>query len=59
MKTLFFEILAAQNKGKLALMHIFSGLVLGPGFNDPEYPAWFSVSLEVDINSAVWSSTYC
>jgi hypothetical protein len=39
MKTLFFETLAAQNKGKFALVHIFPGLVLGPGFNDPGYPA--------------------
>jgi hypothetical protein len=40
MKTLFFEALATPNKGKLALVHIFPGLVIGPGFKE-EYPAWF------------------
>ncbi|KAL3443186.1 hypothetical protein BJX65DRAFT_312041 [Aspergillus insuetus] len=32
-KTLFLETFAAQNKGKPALVHIFPGLVLGPGFS--------------------------
>ncbi|EXJ89665.1 hypothetical protein A1O3_02732 [Capronia epimyces CBS 606.96] len=43
MHTLFMETLAEQNRGKLALIHIFPGLVLGPGFQSPEYPTWFRV----------------
>jgi len=41
MHTLFMETLAEQHRGKLALIHIFPGLVLGPGFKNPELPAWF------------------
>ncbi|KAL2834810.1 hypothetical protein BJY01DRAFT_223965 [Aspergillus pseudoustus] len=43
MHTLFFEHLASQPEpaGKVSLVHIFPGLVLGPGFHDTEYPAWF------------------
>jgi hypothetical protein len=41
MHTLFMETLAEQNRGKLSLIHIFPGLVLGPGFQNPELPAWF------------------
>jgi hypothetical protein len=41
MHTLFFETLAAQHPNKLRLTHIFPGLVLGPGFQNPELPAWF------------------
>jgi hypothetical protein len=41
MHTLFLETLAEQNPGKLSLVHIFPGLVLGPGFQNPELPAWF------------------
>jgi hypothetical protein len=43
MHTLFFETLAEQNPGKLRLIHIFPGLVLGPGFSNPELPRWFRV----------------
>jgi hypothetical protein len=41
MHTLFMETLAEQNSGKISLIHIFPGLVLGPGFQNPELPAWF------------------
>ena len=41
--TLFFERLAEQNPGKLRLIHIFPGLVLGPGFKNPELPRWFRI----------------
>ncbi|RFU30521.1 hypothetical protein B7463_g5808, partial [Scytalidium lignicola] len=43
MHTFFMENLAEQNRGKLALIHIFPGVVLGPGFQNPELPAWFRV----------------
>jgi len=39
----FMETLAEQNPGRLTLIHIFPGLVLGPGFQNPELPAWFRV----------------
>lgn len=39
--TFFMEHLAAQNPGKLALLHYYPGLVLGPGFADPALPWWF------------------
>ena len=41
--TLFMETLAEQYPGKLSLIHIFPGLVLGPGFKNPELPLWFRV----------------
>ncbi|PWY90197.1 hypothetical protein BO70DRAFT_330493 [Aspergillus heteromorphus CBS 117.55] len=41
MHTLFLEKLAEQHQGKLSLMHIFPGLVLGPGFQRPDLPLWF------------------
>jgi hypothetical protein len=43
MHTLFMESLAEQNRGKLSLVHIFPGLVLGPGFQNPELPTWFRI----------------
>ena len=41
MHTLFFESLAKQHAGKMKLIHVFPGLVLGPAFANPELPAWF------------------
>ncbi|PWY80265.1 hypothetical protein BO94DRAFT_626076 [Aspergillus sclerotioniger CBS 115572] len=43
MHTLFMETLAEQHQGNLSLIHIFPGLVLGPGFDRPDLPAWFRV----------------
>jgi hypothetical protein len=43
MHTLFMETLAEQHGGKLGLIHIFPGLVLGPGFQNPELPTWFRI----------------
>lgn len=43
MHTLFMETLAEQNSGKLSLIHIFPGLVLGPGYQNPELPVLFRV----------------
>ncbi|KIX09225.1 uncharacterized protein Z518_00304 [Rhinocladiella mackenziei CBS 650.93] len=43
MHTLFMETLAEQHCGKLVLIHIFPGLVLGPSFQNPELPAWFKI----------------
>jgi hypothetical protein len=37
MHTLYMETLAEQHPGKLALIHIYPGLVKGPGFDNPEY----------------------
>ncbi|KAJ9603606.1 hypothetical protein H2200_011792 [Cladophialophora chaetospira] len=43
MHTLFFEALSQQYPGKLSLIHIFPGLVPGPGFHNPELPLWFRI----------------
>jgi len=43
MHTLFMETVAEQHRGKLGLIHIFPGLVLGPGFQNPELPTWFRI----------------
>ncbi len=43
MHTLYFEALSQQHQGKLSLIHIFPGLVPGPGFKSPELPLWFRV----------------
>jgi hypothetical protein len=51
MHTLFFESLVAQHPGKLRLVHVFPGLVLGAGSlrNPNEWPAWFRVAVRVLI----------
>ncbi|PYI15508.1 hypothetical protein BO99DRAFT_342506 [Aspergillus violaceofuscus CBS 115571] len=41
MHTWFLEQLAERHRGRLRLVHIFPGLVLGPAFANPELPAWF------------------
>ncbi|KEY72939.1 hypothetical protein S7711_07903 [Stachybotrys chartarum IBT 7711] len=41
MKTFAFEELAEQYAGRLSLVHIYPGLVDGPGFLSPEMPTWF------------------
>ncbi|RAL01771.1 uncharacterized protein BO80DRAFT_380655 [Aspergillus ibericus CBS 121593] len=43
MHTLFMETLAEQHRGKLSLIHIFPGLVLGPGFDKQDMPPWFKL----------------
>ncbi|KAH8649365.1 hypothetical protein BX600DRAFT_388445 [Xylariales sp. PMI_506] len=43
MHTLFMETLAAEHPGKLRFVHIFPGLIPGPGFNDPELSAWIRI----------------
>ena len=43
MHTLFMETMAEQHGGKLGLIHVFPGLVLGPGFHNPELPTWFRI----------------
>ncbi|KIY03168.1 uncharacterized protein Z520_01635 [Fonsecaea multimorphosa CBS 102226] len=43
MHTLFMESLAQQHPGKLTLIHIFPGLVIGPGFHSTELPRWFRI----------------
>lgn len=40
MHTVQNESLAEKNRGKLRLIHIFPGLVPGPGFSNPELPLW-------------------
>lgn len=43
MKTFVFEQWAADYAGKLSLIHIFPGLVEGPGFYNPDLPSWFKI----------------
>lgn len=43
MHTLFFEALAKQHP--LRLIHIFPGVVVGPGFWNPEVPFWIRALL--------------
>ncbi|KAI5194677.1 hypothetical protein E4T39_08548 [Aureobasidium subglaciale] len=43
MKTMFFESLAEKHAGKLALIHMFPGLVVHGGFENPDFPWWFKI----------------
>ena len=43
MHTLFMETLAEKYSDKLALTHIFPGLVIGPAFYSSENPLWFRI----------------
>jgi hypothetical protein len=44
MKTMFFEDLANKHPGKLSCSHMFPGLVVHKGFDDPTFPWWFKVA---------------
>lgn len=44
MKTLAFERLAQQNKGKISLVHYFPGVVVTPAYDSPEMPMWFRIA---------------
>lgn len=41
MTTLFMESLAERHREKLSLCHVFPGLVITPGFQNPDLPTWF------------------
>lgn len=41
--TFFMEYLAAQNPGKLSLVHVFPGLVMTEAFQNPGVPIWFKL----------------
>ncbi|KIW27951.1 uncharacterized protein PV07_07645 [Cladophialophora immunda] len=43
MHALFMETLAQRHPRKLALIHIFPGLVIGPGYHSTELPLWFRI----------------
>lgn len=43
MHTLFMETLAENHPDKLALTHIFPGIVMGPTFYSSEHPLWFRI----------------
>lgn len=43
MHSLFFEALAQKYPGKFTMVHIFPGIVVGPGYYSPELPAWFRI----------------
>lgn len=43
MKNFVFERLATQHAGKISFIHIYPGLVDGPGFYDANNPLWFKV----------------
>jgi hypothetical protein len=43
MKTFMFEQLAEQHAGKISFIHIYPGLVDGPGFYSDVQPTWFKI----------------
>ncbi|KAK5999696.1 hypothetical protein QM012_005102 [Aureobasidium pullulans] len=43
MKTMSFEDLATKHAGKLSCSHMYPGLVVHKGFDDPNYPWWFKI----------------
>lgn len=47
MHTLFMETLAEKHLDKLALTHIFPGLVIGPTYYSAEYPLWFRIMFRI------------
>jgi hypothetical protein len=44
MKTMFFEDLVTKHPGKLSCSHVYPGLVVHKGFDDPDFPWWFKVA---------------
>jgi hypothetical protein len=44
MKTMFFEDLATKHSGKLSCSHIYPGLVVHKGFDNPNFPWWFKIA---------------
>jgi hypothetical protein len=44
MKTMFFEDLATKHEGKISCSHIYPGLVVHKGFDDPSFPWWFKIA---------------
>lgn len=54
MKTFFFETLAEKYAGKLSLVHIYPGLVEGPGFQSPDMPLWFRVFWQLILKPLTW-----
>ena len=44
MKTCMMEALAEQHRGKLSFVHVFPGLVITKGFEDPELPTWIKIA---------------
>jgi len=47
MKTMFLEDLASRHPGKLSLTHIYPGLVVHSGFDNPTFPWWFRLIWKV------------
>jgi hypothetical protein len=43
MKTMYFEHLAQEHAGKLSLVHVYPGLVIGPNFWHESFPRWFKI----------------
>jgi hypothetical protein len=57
MKNFVFEELAEKYAGKLSLMHIYPGLVDGPGFYNPEMPFYFRVLWRIMKPLLAWYMT--
>ena len=47
MKTFYFEGLAEKYASKISFVHIYPGLVDGPGFYSDEIPLWFRITWRV------------
>ncbi|KAF2667935.1 hypothetical protein BT63DRAFT_457237 [Microthyrium microscopicum] len=43
MKNFIFEELANKHAGKVSFVHIYPGLVDGPGFYHPDHPLWWKI----------------
>jgi hypothetical protein len=53
MKTFAFEHLAEQHAGKISFIHIYPGLVDGPGFYSNVQPSWFHIVWRV-VKPLLW-----
>lgn len=57
MKTFYFEELAEKYAGKISFIHIYPGLVDGPGFYSEEIPLWFRMTWRVLKPLVSWYMT--
>lgn len=49
MTTMMFEYLAQQHRGKMALLHVWPGIVITPAYKADYHPWWFRILLTLAI----------
>lgn len=54
MKALFMDELTSRHPGKISFSHVFPGLVLTPGFKNPDAPLWFRLLFPIVGRPLVW-----